>query len=120
MRTTAPPRLVVAALALILSGCGGGKGESTTSVGTCLNDQGFLVQQRQQVVDGMSPGGVNFTLTLYKDSAAARARATGKDPTTTPVLDNGVVDFGGNPGRARMSKADLAAIRSCVSRANRG
>jgi hypothetical protein len=120
MRTTAPPRLVVAALALILSGCGGSKGASATPVGTCLNDRGFLVQQRQQVVDGMSPGGVNFTLTLYKDSAAARAHAAGKDPTTTAVLENGVVDFGGNPGRARMSNADLAAIKSCVSQADRG
>jgi hypothetical protein len=120
MRTTAPPRLVLAALALIFSGCGGGKAASGSPVGACLNDRDFLVQQSKKVVEGMSPGGVNFTLTLYKDAADARAAAAGKRARTTAVVENGVVDFGGNPAQARISRAALAAIRSCVTRAQRG
>jgi hypothetical protein len=119
MRATAPPCVVLAGITLIVGGCGGSKTVSDTSVGTCLNDRGFLVQQRKLVVDGMSPGGVNFTLTLYKGAAAARA-AAGKRPKTSAVVGNGVVDFGGNPAQARISKAALATIRSCVARARQG
>jgi hypothetical protein len=119
MRAPAPPCLVLAGLALILGGCGGGKAAGDSSVGTCLNDRGFLVQQRKQVVDGMSPGGVNFTLTLYKGAAAARASA-GKRPQTRAVVGNSVVDFGGDPAQARISKAALATIRSCVAGGRHG
>jgi hypothetical protein len=119
MRATALPCVFLAGLALLLSGCGSTKAVTGTPAGTCLNDRGFLVQQRQQVVDGMSPGGVNFTLTLTKDAAAARA-AAGKRPKTSAVVENGVVDFGGNPAQARISNAALATIRSCVARVRQG
>ena len=64
----------------------------------------------------MSPSGVNFTLTVYKSAAAARAVGE-KSPTTTAVVENAVVDFGGNPARARITRAELAAIRLCLDKA---
>ena len=89
MRTLTSPILVVAVLAALVAGCGGGGGGGSSSgtpnggggvngisVGNCLNeDEDFLVQPSQTTLDGQSPAGVSFTLTLYKDSAAAQAAA---------------------------------------------
>ena len=131
------PLLVLAALAAILSGCGGGggggggggssagtnstpKGANGISVGNCLNDANFLVQPNLKSVDGMSPAGVNFTLTFYKDAAAAKAVAAKRNHKTTAVVDNGVVDFRGNVSPykgappAKISKVELAAIKTCI------
>jgi hypothetical protein len=131
------PLVVLAALAAILSGCGGGggggsaggsttpKGANGISVGNCLNDENFLVQPNQTSVDGMSPAGVNFTLTFYKDPAAAKAVAAKRNPKFTAVVENGVVDFRGNVSPyagappAKISKVELAAIKSCIDSTNK-
>jgi hypothetical protein len=127
------PLLVLAALAVILAGCGGGsKSSSGTSgggtgngtngiaIGNCLNDANFLVQPETGLVDGQSPAGVSFTLKLYASAAAAKAAAAKKDPKTSALVDNGVVDFHGNVSPykgappAKISKVELAAIKSCI------
>jgi hypothetical protein len=127
------PLLVLAALAVILAGCGGGsKSSSGTSgggtgngtngiaIGNCLNDANFLVQPETGLVDGQSPAGVSFTLKLYATPAAAKAAAAKKDPKTSALVANGVVDFHGNVSPykgappAKISKIELAAIKSCI------
>jgi hypothetical protein len=127
------PLLVLAALAVILAGCGGGsKSSSGTSgggtgngtngiaIGNCLNDANFLVQPETGLVDGQSPAGVSFTLKLYATPAAAKAAAAKKDPKTSALVANGVVDFHGNVSPykgappAKISKVELAAIKSCI------
>ncbi len=126
------PELVLAAL---LTGCGGGGGKSSAgngaqpnggggvngvSVGNCLNDQDFIVQPSPKVLDGISPGGVAFTLTFYKDEAAAKAVAKKKDAKTTALVAKGVVDFHGNPSAfagappAKISKTELKLINDCI------
>jgi hypothetical protein len=137
------PVLVLAACAAVVAGCGGGGSKSSSggsggttttfeasdkvngvTVGNCLNDDGnFLVQPNPGRVDGQSPAGVNFTLTFYKDSATAQAKAAKKNPKTTAVVENGVVDFRGNPSiyagapPAKISKAELKAIKDCMDKA---
>jgi hypothetical protein len=131
------PILVVAALAALLAGCGGGGSSSSKSgvpnggggvngitVGNCLNDdENFLVQPSQTVLDGQSPAGVSFTLTLYKDAAAAKAAAAKKNKKFTALVENGVIDFKGNPSAnagalpAKISKVELNAIRRCMDKA---
>ncbi len=135
------PLLVLAVLVVILSGCGGGgssnssgssgsTGSSSSSggggatdgiaVGNCLNDQDFLVQPETTLVNGQSPAGVSFTLTLYASPAAAKTAAAKKNPKTTAVVENGVVDFHGNVSPyqgappAKISKVELAAIKTCI------
>jgi hypothetical protein len=127
------PLLVLAALAVILAGCGGGsksssgtsgggtgKGTNGIAIGNCLNDANFLVQPETGLVDGQSPAGVSFTLKLYATPAAAKAAAAKKDPKTSALVANGVVDFHGNVSPykgappAKISKVELAAIKSCI------
>ena len=91
------------------------------SVGNCLNDdENFLVQPSQKGLDGQSPAGVNFTLTLYRTPPPRRPRAAKKNPKTTALVENGVVDFSGNPSPyagappAKISKVELAAIKPCI------
>jgi hypothetical protein len=133
------PILVLAALAAILAGCGGsstnssggsggnssgvpsgGGGVNGISVGNCLNAEDFLVQPSQKVVEGQSPAGVNFTLTLYKNAAAAKAAYAKKSPKTSAIVENGVIDFRGNPSifagapPAKISKVELKAIKGCI------
>ena len=128
------PILILAAFAVILAGCGGGSksssggstggsssgGTNGVEIGNCLNDANFLVQPDATSVNGQSPAGVGFTLTLYKTPAAAAAAAAKKNPKTTALTDNGVVDFHGNVSPykgappAKISKVELAAIKSCI------
>jgi hypothetical protein len=128
------PLVVLAALAVILAGCGGGGSKSSSgttggstgngtngiAIGNCLNDANFLVQPETGLVDGQSPAGVSFTLKLYPTPAAAKAAAAKKDPKTSALVDNGVVDFHGNVSPykgappAKISKVELAAIKSCI------
>lgn len=140
-----PPLLALLAVAVIAAGCGGGggsgnagggkkgqapnggKGANGISVGNCLNiDDDFLVQPSQTSVDGQSPGGVTFTLTLYPTPTAAKAAAAKKNPKTTAVVENGVVDFRGNPSPyagappAKISKVELADIKTCIDKAKAG
>jgi hypothetical protein len=134
------PIVVLAVLAAVLAGCGGGGGGgggssssgkpsggggvNGISVGNCLNDdENFLVQPSGNALDGQSPAGVVFTLTFYKDAAAAKAVAAKKSTKTTAVVENGVVDFRGNPTPyagappAKISKVELAAIKRCIDKA---
>jgi hypothetical protein len=133
------PILVLAALAALVAGCGssgssssgsgggsnsgvpsGGGGVNGISVGNCLNDEDFLVQPSQKVLDGQSPAGVNFTLTLYQDAAAAKAAFDKKNPKTTALVENGVIDFRGNPSifagapPAKISQSEKSAIKKCI------
>ena len=133
------PILVLAALAALVAGCGssgssssgsgggsssgvpsGGGGVNGISVGNCLNNEDFLVQPSQTVLDGQSPAGVNFTLTLYKDAAAAKAVFDKKNPKTTALVENGVIDFRGNPSifagapPAKISQSEKNAIKKCI------
>jgi len=133
------PILVLAALAALVAGCGssgssssgsgggsssgvpsGGGGVNGISVGNCLNNEDFLVQPSQAVLDGQSPAGVNFTLTLYKDAAAAKAVFDKKNPKTTALVENGVIDFRGNPSifagapPAKISQSEKNAIKKCI------
>jgi hypothetical protein len=133
------PILVLAALVAVLAGCGGGSGSSGgantsaaanggggvngISVGNCLNgDENFLVQPSQTVLDGQSPAGVSFTLTFYKDAAAAQAAAVKKSKKTTAIVENGVIDFKGNPSPyagappAKISSSELNAIKRCIDK----
>jgi hypothetical protein len=141
------PVLVLAALAAILAGCGNSSGGASSSgnsdggnanaapvaggvsgvaVGDCLNvDENFLVQPSETTLDGQSPAGVVFTLKLYKDPAAAKAVADKKNPKTTALVENGVVDFKGNPSiyagapPAKISPVELAAIKRCIDKARK-
>jgi hypothetical protein len=147
MTKLTPTLLLLAALVVILSGCGGGgsssasggtggsggsngssssKGANGISVGDCLNNEDFLVQPEVKSVDGMSPAGVNFTLTFYKDAAAAKAVAAKSSAKTTALVENGVVDFRGNVSPyqgappAKISKVELKAIKACIDSTNKG
>jgi hypothetical protein len=129
------PLLTLAALAAILAGCGGSSGSSAggnaptnggggvngISVGNCLNETyDFLVQPSQKEVDGQSPAGVSFSLTFYKSPAAATAVGSKKNKKTTAVVENGVVDFHGNPSiyagapPAKISQKELGNIKTCI------
>ncbi|MDX6476687.1 MAG: hypothetical protein QOH95_2198 [Gaiellaceae bacterium] len=134
MKTLSSPILVLAALAALLAGCGGGSssksseptgggGVNGVSVGNCLNDdENFLVQPSQKVLDGQSPAGVSFTMTLFKDAAAAKAAAAKKSNKTTALVENAVIDFRGNPSifkgapPAKISKVELNAIKRCIDK----
>jgi ABC-type glycerol-3-phosphate transport system substrate-binding protein len=139
--TTPVPRLILlAALVAVLAGCGskgsspdtaneptGGGGVNGISVGNCLNeDENFLVQPSANALDGQSPGGVTFTLTFYKDEEAAKAVAAKKNAKFTAVVENGVVDFRGNPSiyegapPAKISQVELKAIQRCIDKAKSG
>jgi hypothetical protein len=133
----ASPVLVLAALAALLVGCGssnksssggspsgGGGGVNGISVGNCLNlDENFLVQPSQKVLDGQSPAGVSFTMTLYKDAAAAQKAAAKKSKKTTAIVENAVIDFKGNPSifagapPAKISNSELNSIKRCINQA---
>jgi hypothetical protein len=132
------PMLLVAAL---LAGCGGGGGSSASggggggkgiptggggvngiSVSNCLILEDFLVQPSQTTIDGTSPGGVAFTLTFYKSTGAANAVFKKKNPKTTAIVENGVVDFKGNPSPykgappAKISQRELSVIKRCIDK----
>src|SRR6266550_211786 len=87
----------------------------------CLNGKHFVVQSRPSGVNGASPGGAAFTLTLYPDQSAAQAASKGRDPKTSSVIENSIVDYGGNPAPGAgmapltLSKSELEAIRGCLN-----
>jgi hypothetical protein len=136
------PILVLAVLTAILAGCGGGgssnssggsssggssgsasSGVNGISVGNCLNDdENFIVQPSDTKLDGQSPAGVSFTLTFYKTPAAAQAVFAKSSKKTTALVENGVIDFKGNPSPyagappAKISQVELAAIKRCIDK----
>jgi hypothetical protein len=87
-------------LVVLLTGCGGSarKQSAAVEMANCLNDRGFLVQAKHRTVEGTSPSGVGFTLTLRP----------GKAP---------VVDASGNPSSAKLSPAERAALERCADKA---
>jgi hypothetical protein len=89
-----------AVLLVLVAGCGGSarKQPVALAVASCLNDEGFLVEGARRTVEGTSPSGVGFTITF----------PSGKRAT---------VDSSGNPSAARLSRAELAAIKTCVDKA---
>ena len=134
MKKLLAPLVLLVALAVVVAGCGGGGGSKSSNeptggggvnginVGNCLNEQDdFLVQPSQIVLTGMSPAGVSFSLKFYDTPAAAIAAAKKKNPKTTAVVENAVIDFHGNPSPyagappAKISKVELANIRDCIS-----
>jgi hypothetical protein len=131
--------ILLALSALSLAGCGGGGSSSSgnggggskdipnggggvngISVSNCLITEDFLVQPSQTTIDGTSPGGVAFTLTFYPSQAKADAVFKKKNPKTTARVENGVVDFRGNPSPyegappAKISQKELAVIKRCI------
>jgi hypothetical protein len=136
MPNRAPSLLVLGVAAAVLAGCGGGGGSKSSgtsgtvdtskvngiTVGNCLNTSDFLVQPSLDVLEGQAPSGVVFTLTFYKSDASAKAAAAVKNPKTTALVENGVVDFKGNPSiykgapPAKISKVELDAIKSCIDK----
>ena len=77
---------------LALAACGGTKSPAQR-LADCLNARSFLVQANGGRVDGSSPGGINFTVSV-----------------------GGRIDDSGNPGARRLSKPARAAIRTCLNR----
>jgi len=102
---------------LALGGCGG----SGASVADCLNAKSFLVEESANVIRGSSAHGVNFTLRVYAQAAAARRAFGEAHRPSSALLGDAVVDFSGNPpgspgGAPRtLSRGDLATIRACLS-----
>jgi hypothetical protein len=111
------PALLLLLVALLLAGCGSHR----PSVADCLNDKGFLVQGTGPVVRGSSPGGVNFTLTVYGGAAGARRAFARTSAKSAALLGDAVVDFAGNPPTpaggppARLSQHALQLIRTCLT-----
>jgi hypothetical protein len=110
-------RLVVPVLAAaVLAGCGGA---SRVTVAGCLDDAGFLVTGSAARIEGTTPRGVGFTLTIHGSPAAAARAAASLPRRTTAVAGTGVVDFRGNPGpHARVTSGELATIRGCLDQAH--
>ena len=121
---------------LTLAGCGGGTKKTATStpfeavpvkrspstVARCLNDRSFLVQATPHRVSGSSPGGINFSVTFFQSSAAARvAQATHHYLTqiVSATSNVGIDDSGnppakpGGPPRA-LAGIDLHTIVVCI------
>ena len=126
------PISILAALAVVLAGCGGGGsaggapsgggGVNGITVGNCLNENyDFLVQPSTNELSGQSPAGVSFTMRFYKTAEEAHTAAAKKSKKTTALVENGVVDFKGNPSPyagappAKISKTEIGNIRSCIN-----
>jgi hypothetical protein len=75
---------------LALAACGSAKSPAER-IADCLNAHSFLVQASGARVDGSSPGGVNFSVSV-----------------------SGRIDDTGNPGGRRLSRADRLSIRACL------
>jgi hypothetical protein len=98
----------------------GGGGVNGISVANCLNDENFLVQPSQTTIDGTSPGGVTFSLIFYASPAAAKTAAGKKNPKTTAIVENAVIDFKGNPSPyagappAKIGPGEIKTIKACM------
>ena len=118
MTTTIRISFALAAMALVLAGCGGGV--NGISVGNCLNLEDFLVQPSQTTLDGQSPAGVSFSLRFYPTNNLAATAFKKKDPKTTAKVENAVIDFKGNPSPyagappAKISQTELTVIKQCI------
>jgi hypothetical protein len=75
---------------LALAACGSAKSPAQR-IADCLNARSFLVQASAALVDGSSPGGVNFSVSV-----------------------SGRIDDSGNPGGRRLAPSDRRSIRACL------
>ena len=110
--------VVLVSVAALTAGCGSSGRVTATSVANCLNAKGFLVRPKGVTVEGASPSGITFTLTLYKTAAAAQAAGASLNARTTLATGPAVVDFKGNApvggDQPKLAKADKAVIAKCV------
>jgi hypothetical protein len=85
-----------------------------------LNGQGFLVQPHGTAIEGASPGGTTFTLTIHKSAAAARTAGAALSAKTTLVAGRAVVDFKGNAPAAgqaaKLARPAARIIRNCLAK----
>jgi hypothetical protein len=75
---------------LVLAACGSAK-TPAQRLADCLNAHNFLVQASGARVDGSSPGGVSFSVSVA-----------------------GRIDDSGNPGGRRLAPSDRRSIRACL------
>jgi len=75
---------------LVLAACGSASSPAQR-LADCLNARSFLVQASGARVDGSSPGGVNFTVSV-----------------------TGRIDDSGNPGGRRLARIDRRSILACL------
>ena len=93
------------------------------TVGNCLNTSDFLVQPSIAVLTGMSPVGRRLHAHPLQGRRDREGGGAKKNPKTTALVENGVVDFKGNPSTyagappAKISKVELAAIKRCIDKA---
>jgi hypothetical protein len=76
---------------LALAACGGAKSPAQR-LADCLNARSFLVQASGARVEGSSPGGINFSVSVA-----------------------GRIDDSGNPGGRRLAAVDRGSIRACLN-----
>ena len=107
---------------LALAGCGSAGRSAAADIASCLDAKGFLVRPSGTTVDGTSPRGVGFTLSLYRTAAAAHAAYEQASPKTTLLVETGVIDFGDNPPARKggpprkLAHTELASIETCIDR----
>jgi hypothetical protein len=110
--------VVLASVAALTAGCGSSGAVTATSVANCLDAKNFLVRPKGVTVEGASPSGIAFTLTLYKTPDVARAAGASLNKRTTTVTGRAVVDLKGNASvdgqPPQLAKADEAAITKCL------
>lgn len=75
---------------LVLAACGSAK-TPAERIADCLNKQSFLVQASGTRVEGSSPGGVNFSVSVA-----------------------GRINDSGNPGGRRLAPLDRRSIEACL------
>lgn len=93
-------RKSVVVLLVALAGCGGGAKRQSAAAATaaCLNERGFLVQAGGRALQGTSPSGVGFTVTISPGKPAR-------------------IDASGNPSSAKLSPTERASIGTCLGKA---
>jgi hypothetical protein len=110
--------VVVASIAALTAGCSSSGAVTAASVANCLNAKSFLVRPKGVTVEGASPGGITFTLTLYKTAGVAQAAGASLHTQTTLVTGLAVINFKGNAPVGghppKFANADATVIANCV------
>jgi hypothetical protein len=75
---------------LVLAACGAAK-TPAERIANCLNKRSFLVQASGSHVEGSSPGGINFSVSVA-----------------------GRINDSGNPGGRRLARSDRRSIEACL------
>jgi hypothetical protein len=74
-----------------------------------MSERGFKVLPAAVDVAAQSSRGVEFEMTFYRSTEAARTAAAGKPGAT--AVENAVVDV---TGRGSLKAGELGTIRSCI------